>query len=628
MAEFLVNTAFPQSMEDLQPICNTDKASYCIELTRRQNMQRKEDRLCDVTLVTNDDKEFKAHKNVLSAASPFFDKLLESDMKENREGIARFEEITGSVMEDVLEFVYTGSVEVTQENSEDLIAAANYLILPGLKTVSGRFLEGQISRANCISTFYFAEKYECEELVANSRKFIHANFATVAEMDEFLNLEAKEVERWISSDEISVAVEADVFKIVLKWVEENKSERKAAFEELFSHVRLGYLSRDYLLYVVTNELVRENSGCLKPTLDAIKLATFAPEDDDLPQSPRKGLETRAIVACGGKYTFCYLPEKDEWKRLAGGLLERNENTQIIKFLDQLYTFTEDDEAERYDPVFNVWSTLDLPTNSAMVAVIRGEMYAIEVNTTTRKSTIKRYNVELCSWLTVLSSHEGCRKESCVVSAGIYLYVLGGKPSQESEYIPKAERFDTVQNKWEEIADMQQERGSAFGVASQGKIFVAGGGNKLRKILNTCEMYNVSTNEWQSIGSLNVTRIYGSMVCLNKKLYVLGGTRDDAESELSVECYDPTEDKWIKKTTIPVEGIDEESEDTFTACVLKLTKGVLDKLCLDLEVVPPTTGFALGATAGTRVMQSSGATFAFGTASGTRRTQSRRTSRPR
>ena len=41
-----------------------------------------------------------------------------------------------------------------------------------------------------------------------------------------LTLEAKEVEKWISSDEISVVVEADVFKIVLKWIEQNKSERK------------------------------------------------------------------------------------------------------------------------------------------------------------------------------------------------------------------------------------------------------------------------------------------------------------------------------------------------------------------------------------------------------------------
>jgi len=149
--------------------------------------------------VTKDDKEFKAHRNVFSAASPFLLKLLQSDMKENREGIVRFEEISGAVMEDVLEFIYTGSVDVTQENSEDLIAAANCFLIPGLKTVSGRFLERQMSKSNCISTFYFAEIYQCDELITNTRKFIHANFASVAEMDEFLKLEAKEVERWISS---------------------------------------------------------------------------------------------------------------------------------------------------------------------------------------------------------------------------------------------------------------------------------------------------------------------------------------------------------------------------------------------------------------------------------------------
>ena len=111
-------------------------------------------------------------------------------MKENREGIVRFEEISGAVMEDVLEFIYTGTVEVTQENSKDLIAAASYLLIPGLKNLSGQFLERQISKSNCISTFYFAEMYQCHELIANTRKFIHANFASVAEMDEFLNLKA------------------------------------------------------------------------------------------------------------------------------------------------------------------------------------------------------------------------------------------------------------------------------------------------------------------------------------------------------------------------------------------------------------------------------------------------------
>ena len=85
-------------MEDLQPISDADQAAFCVELAKRLNMLRRQDCLCDVTLVTKDDKEFKAHRNVLSAASPFFFKLLQSDMKENRERIVQFEEILGDEM--------------------------------------------------------------------------------------------------------------------------------------------------------------------------------------------------------------------------------------------------------------------------------------------------------------------------------------------------------------------------------------------------------------------------------------------------------------------------------------------------------------------------------------------------
>ena len=124
--------------------------------------------------------------------------------------------------------------------------------------------------------------------------------------------------------------------------------------------------------------------------------------------------------------------------------------------------------------------------------------------------------------------------------------------------------------------MQQGRGGAFGVASEEKIFVAGGLNEKNKVSKKCEMYNVSTNEWQFIGSLNTWRVYGSMVCLSGTLYVLGGTKNNRDRLLSVECYDSTEDKWIEKISIPVERYSTENKDTFTGCVMKLSKGVLAK----------------------------------------------------
>jgi len=40
------------------------------------------DQPCDVVLIVKDGREIKAHRRVLSEASPFFEKLLNSDMKE------------------------------------------------------------------------------------------------------------------------------------------------------------------------------------------------------------------------------------------------------------------------------------------------------------------------------------------------------------------------------------------------------------------------------------------------------------------------------------------------------------------------------------------------------------------
>ena len=581
-------------MEDLPAISVTEQNPFCVEMMKRLNIQRKQGHLCDITLITKDDQELKAHRNILSAASPFFCKLLQSDMKENREGIVRFEEISGSVMEDVLEFIYTGTVEVTEENAEELVIATNYLLVPNLKTISGRFIQQQMCELNCISTFYFAEKYDCEELLNDSKSFIHANFASVAAMTEFLSLEAKEVERWISSDEIVVETEADVFQIAQKWVEHNKSERKAAFEELLRHVRLVFVSRDYLLNVVTNEFVRDNAGCFTLVSDAIRQTTFS-SDDDLPQSPRKGLDTRAIVACEGEYAFCYLPQKDEWKRLPTCNRSTKErwmnfpSTHMIRFRDQLFMFRSLDRTERYDPVFNGWSSFPFGIFKDEVTVIGGELFSIyepfpfSLESATKTVSIKKFQVESCSWQELHSSSQCYRKDSCVIGSGNFLYLLGGTSPHTSQHVAKADRFDITEKKWEEITDMQQARGGAFGVASQEKIFVAGGADEEGTVLKTCEVYNVSTNEWQLIADLNVYRTHGSMVCLGGTLYVLGGFDQTKKNpEHSVECYDK-QGKWIVKTTIPVKE-DWKNKKAFKGCVLKFSKGVLNKLANAVEEV--------------------------------------------
>ena len=179
---------------------------------------------CDITLVVNDGKQFRAHRNVLSLASPSFEKLLSSDMKESNEGVIRLQTITESQMADIVQFIYNGSVQITPENAEKLIERADFLLLSNLKTMAGKFLEQHIATETCISMNYLAEHYSCEELVASTRKFINSNFNSVTASNEFLSLPSHEVEKWISSDEIVIDPEENVLEIILTWIDHDKGK--------------------------------------------------------------------------------------------------------------------------------------------------------------------------------------------------------------------------------------------------------------------------------------------------------------------------------------------------------------------------------------------------------------------
>ena len=246
----------------------------------------------DVTLVAEGEKEFKAHRRVLSEASPFFEKIFNSDMRESYEGVVRLEMLTELCLRDIVEFIYTGRVQISAEdNAQELIAMADYLVLPHLKTLAEKWLvkNFKLNDSTSLSTYYFAERYHCEDLILVSKKFILANFTTVAKTEDFLNLPSKEVKMWISSDEINVSTEEDVFTLILTWIDRERSERRKYFAELFCDVRLVYVSRDYLLSdIVTNDLVNDNEGC-------IDLVRDAKNSHHLRVKPRKSLNLPVIV---------------------------------------------------------------------------------------------------------------------------------------------------------------------------------------------------------------------------------------------------------------------------------------------------------------------------------------------
>ena len=94
------------------------------------NLLRQSPDFADVTLVSEDGLHFESHKVVLSTASPFFDRLLKGSVHQHpliyMRGI-------GSVhLDNILDFIYHGEVQVLQENINALLTLAQELSLRGM----------------------------------------------------------------------------------------------------------------------------------------------------------------------------------------------------------------------------------------------------------------------------------------------------------------------------------------------------------------------------------------------------------------------------------------------------------------------------------------------------------------
>ena len=567
---------------------------------------------CDITLVVKDGEQFQAHRNVLLQASPFFEKLLSSDMKESNEGVIRLPTITQSQMAYILQFIYSGSVQITsQENAEKLIETADFLLLSNLKTIAGKFLEQHMTTETCISMNYLAEQYSCEELVASTRKFINSNFTTVTASKEFLNLPSSAVDEWISSDDILIDAEENVFEIIIRWIDHDKSERSGKFSELFSHVRLTCVSRDFLLsHVVTNDLVKENADCLNSVTGALEWLD-RPTDCVVsrPHPPRKALMINGIVIVNvsPQLQSCfYLPATDEWYLLPAyesqGLDMEKTIYGTVSCLGKVFIITDDVAGSQcYDPDLNHWSSAPwvnkLPFSVGRTLVVRNRICFLKESTDS--TALWTYSLDSNSLTSLLNWVE--RAYFCAVAVDSFIYVIGGNVRKHSgPALKECARFDTEQGEWQKIAPLNEARRNAFGLCKNEKIFIAGGtyedgGRFTVKFLNTCEVYNIKRDEWQFIASLKMGRTLGSMVLIDETLYVLGGlTRTRYESPLKisdkVECYNHEGNEWNEKATIPVNKITikkgEKLRYYFKGCSLRVFKGVLTNLESIDDFLPP------------------------------------------
>ena len=545
-----------------EPIKETDKQQFCVEMMKRLDIQRKNEQFCDVVLeVCNGENQarFNAHRVVLSAASPFFYSALNSDMKESKEGLIRLEDTSKIAIEQLLDYLYTGHVDVTQHNAFDLLKIADFLVIPSLKEVSSKVIIQTLSSSNCLMVYYLAVNYRCIELQEKARDFIHANFTRVVEHEDFLNLTVSEVEEWISSDEIKVRGEEDVFQAILKWAEQNGDGEREKFFELFRHVRLIYLSRNYVLNeIFPHPLVTNDKACTAFVLDAVKDVSSGSEECFFAQAPRNCLKTTedCLVVSADTKTLCYVPYENKWYQMADKA--KSSFHSASAYHGKVYINNKpgaDYAIEQFDPAVNSWAPLmsysgEMSHFSAAVVYFQGSLYVIGGQKRGEVANcVHKYNADTNLWQEVAPMNVS-RFLLCAVADKDNIYAVGGKAN--NQILDVVERFDSKMNSWCRVASMLEKKLLPCVAILNARVFLFGGFTSISP-LDVCsriEMYDPTSNMWTAIQGISAPTYFFGVTSFKGSVYVIGSQTQESPDSLSLRIYDVEKNEWKHCASVP------------------------------------------------------------------------------
>lgn len=473
--------------------------------------------LCDVVLCVGR-CEFPAHRIVLAGASPYLQRMFTNGMLESGKTKIELGGIEPQTMESLLEFVYTGSVELTTNNVQQLLSGASMLHLTSLSKSCSSFLETHLDCTNCLGIRAFADLYSCTNLERFAFRYICENFLEVVKSDEFLELGKESLVDLLKCSSLQVYSEDEVFNAVELWIGYRYDQRKCYASEVLQHVRLPLISLEFLeTRVVPARFVKNDSEC--QMLLATALNDYKNNLPDYMLLHRS--KPQSLYTVGGRNSMsCQLSS-----------------------------------IEQFDVSMNSWTILK-PMTCARTAVgacsLNGYLYVVggECATvgsnihgeTNYKSTVEVYQPTDKSWL-LAADLAIPRSFVSVVSLDGYVYALGGEDRLCSYNF--VERYDPVGNFWSPVQSMKRRRSGAGAAVCNGLLYVAGGYDRgIHADRASVECYNHELDQWTFVTELEKARSGLGLVALNGCIYAVGGRNRSTDSYFDlVERYDPQNHHW-------------------------------------------------------------------------------------
>ncbi|XP_069816598.1 kelch-like protein 10 isoform X2 [Dendropsophus ebraccatus] len=467
-------------------------------------------------------------------------------------------------MEMILEYAYTHSVKINQDNVENLFIAADYFNIIDLIQVCSEFMMNQLCPENSIGIYKFTEYYHCHELHQKAYMYILHNFEdTMKTSDEFLNLSPTDLKSLIEKDELNVKREETVFEAIIKWINHRPENRRHHIPDLLPEVRFAFIYHDYFYNnVKANSYVKGNKAC-KPILQKASRAQYDLNMDDSTDSEmdnnmrRPRIPYSVLLAFGGwsgggptNAIESYDARADRWvnvtyemenPRAYHGTVYLKDHVYIIGGFDSLDYFN---NVRRFNPVTKIWQEV-APMYSkrcyVSVTIHNENIYAMGgFDGYFRLNTAERYDPETNQWSLIPPMNEQ-RSDAGATTLNNKIYICGGFNGNECLF--SAEMYNPATKQWTMIAPMMARRSGVGVVAYGGKVYAVGGFDGTNR-LNNAEAYNPDDNTWSEVAAMYTPRSNFGIEVLDQLLFVIGGF-NGFTTTMDAECYDENTNEWYE-----------------------------------------------------------------------------------
>ncbi|XP_049744821.1 kelch-like protein 30 [Elephas maximus indicus] len=549
-------------------VCNVDDLDFHLPSHAQDMLDglqrlRSQPKLADVTLLVGG-QELPCHRGLLALSSPYFHAMFAGDFAESFSARVELLDLEPAVVAQLVDFVYTGRLTITQGNVEALTRTAACLHFPAVQKVCGRYLQQQLDAANCLGICEFGEQQGLLGVAAKAWAFLRENFEAVAREDEFLQLPQERLAACLASDLLQVQPEQSRLEALLRWVRHDPQARAPHLPELLGLVHLDALPQPCLQQLLASEpLIQASEACQAAVSRGHSAALVLPqkleevlvvvggraleEDEEAGEDPEPRPGNFAFYNTKAKQWMA-LPDFPDYHKWGFSMAALNNDIYVTGGSRGTKTDTWSTTQAWCFPLKEVaWRPvapmLKARTNHASAA-LNGEIYAIG-GTTLDVVEVESYDPYTNSWTPISPALKYVSNFSAAGCQG-RLYLVGSSACKYNALALQC--YNPVTDVWSVIASpfLPKYLSSPRCAALQGTLYLIGDNTK--KVY----VYDPGANLWQKVQSLHSLHENGALVPLGDALYVTGGRWQgmDGDYHVEMEAYDRTRDVWTRHGALP------------------------------------------------------------------------------